>query len=128
MLHIYNAGNQTGHKVDPVSVLKSMQKARLPGGKPIFKVDDNLTSQQIASFFLRETAKKKGTQDVETETQKDQQAVEREKVLQDLQKDVMDSISICYPIMRGNCNLCDYASFSFKISVHPFSLTSPILK
>ena len=110
LLNIYNAGNQTGHRVDPVSVLKSMRKVRLPSDEPIFKVDEFLTSQQIASFFSRETAKKKGTQDVETETQKDQQAVEREKVLQDLQKDVMDSISICHPIMHGNYNLCDYAS------------------
>ena len=36
--------------------------------------------------------------------------MEREKVLQNLQKDVMDSISICHPIMHGNYNLCDYAS------------------
>ena len=76
----------------------------------MFKVDEYLTSQQIASFFRRETAKKKSTQDVETETQKDQQAVERETSLQDLQNDVTDSISICHPIMHGDYNLCNYAS------------------
>ena len=108
LLDIYNAGDQTGHKADPVSVSKSMRKARLPSGEPIFKVDEYLTSQQIASFFSRETAKKKGAQ--ETEAEKDQQAVERETLLQGLQKDVMDSISIGHPIMHGNYNLCDYAS------------------
>lgn len=75
---------------------KSTRKARLPSGEP--------------SFFSRETAKKKSTQDVETETQEDQQAVERETSQQDLQKDVTDSISICHPILYGNYNLCDYAS------------------
>ena len=94
----------------PVSVSKSMRKARLTSGEPMFKVDEYLTSQQIASFFWREIAKKKSTQDVETETQKDQQAVERETSQQDLQKDVTDSISICHPILYGNYNLCDYAS------------------
>ena len=94
----------------PVSVSKSMRKARLTSGEPMFKVDEYLTSQQIASFFWRETAKKKSTQDVETETQKDQQAVERETSLQDLQNDVTDSISICHPIMHGDYNLCNYAS------------------
>ena len=67
LLDIYNASNQTG-QVDPVSVSKSMRKVRLPSGEPIFKVDEYLTSQQIASFFSRDTAKKKDTQDVETET------------------------------------------------------------
>lgn len=59
LLHIYNAGNQTGQKVDPVSVSNSMRKARLPGGEPIFKVEDNLTSQQINKLLFAGDSKEK---------------------------------------------------------------------
>ena len=59
LLDIYNAGNQTGHKVDPVSVSNSMRKARLPGGEPIFKVEDNLTSQQINKLLSAGDSKEK---------------------------------------------------------------------
>ena len=59
LLNIYNAGNQTGHRVDPVSVSKSMREVRLPSDEPIFKVDEYLTSQQIASFFRGRQQRKK---------------------------------------------------------------------
>ena len=59
LLEIFNVGNTTGHKADPAVVSKSMRRARQTSCEPMFTIDEYLTSQQIASFFSRQTAKKK---------------------------------------------------------------------
>lgn len=54
----FNIGEQTGHKVDPVTASKSMRKAKDVDGARLFSADEFLTSKQVASFFSR-VAKKK---------------------------------------------------------------------
>ncbi len=109
LLDIYQIGQQTGKKADPVDVSKAMRKAKLSNGEPMFTASEFLTSQQIASFFSRVTAKRKECQD-HAEFLKDQQEVETEKLLQDLHSHVLDVVSIRHPIMHDTYNLCDYAS------------------
>ena len=109
LLDIYQIGQETGQKADPVSVSKSMRKAKLSNGEPMSIPSEFLTSQQIASFFSRVTAKKKKCQD-HVEFLKDQQEVEQAKLLQDMQSQVLDVVSIHHPIMHDTYNLCDYAS------------------
>ena len=103
LLEIFNVGNTTGHKADPAVVSKSMRRARQTSGEPMFTIDEYLTSQQIASFFSRQTAKKK-----KADSGNDM-AAEREALLQELQDNVIDTISIRHPIMHDSHNLCAYA-------------------
>ena len=137
LLNIYNAGNQTGHRVDPVSVSKSMREVRLPSDEPIFKVDEYLTSQQIASFFSRETAKKKALKMSKLKPRKTNGLWKEKRSCKIFRR----TSWIPYPSVIQSCtaittsvimlptrNWTSSPSFSFKTSVHPFSLTSPILK
>ncbi|KXJ24062.1 hypothetical protein AC249_AIPGENE10808 [Exaiptasia diaphana] len=92
LLDIYNVGSQTGHKADPSAVCQSMRRARLPSGEPMFLLEDHLSSQQIASFFSRETAKRKATPT----------SAERESALHEIQREVVDAIAIHQPILYNN--------------------------
>ena len=136
LLDIYNAGNQTGHKVDPVSVSKSMRKARLPSGEPIFKVDEYLTSQQIASFFRRRQQRKKALKMSKLKPRKTNRLwktsckIFRRTSWIPYPSAVIQSCTAIttFVIMPLTRNWTSSPSFFFKISVHPLSLTSPILK
>ena len=103
MIEIYNVGCQTGHKADPSVVAQTMRKTRLPSGEPMFMIDEFLSSQQIASFFSRETAKRKAAP---TSTSVESIAAERESALQEIHQEVLSSLAVCHPIMYGNLNLC----------------------
>lgn len=113
LLDIYNVGENTGQKADPASVSRAMRKARLPTGEPVFNGEEYLSTQQIAGFFSRVTAKKKVavTQVTNThEVQKDRLEIDTERLLSDLHSVVSDSVSIRHPIMYSTYNLCEYVS------------------
>jgi hypothetical protein len=96
---------------DPVSVSRTMKRARLSSGEPMFTATEYLTAQQIASFNSPETAKRrKAAAGVSTTFQKDEQEVSTEKLIQDLHFKVLNAVSSCHPIMYDTYNLCDYAS------------------
>ena len=111
LLDTYQVGEQTGQKADPVSVSRMMKRARLSSGEPMFTATEYLTAQQIASFYSRETAKRrKAAAGVSTTSQKDEQEVSTEKLIQDLHFKVLNAVSSRHPIMYDTYNLCDYAS------------------
>ena len=114
---------------------KSMRKARLACGEPIFKVDEYLTSQQIASFFSRETAKKKALKMSKLKPRKTNGLWKEKRSCKIFRR----TSWIPYPSVIQSCTAITTSvimpptrtwtsspSLSFKISVHPFSLTSPI--
>ena len=110
LLDTYQVGEQTGQKADPVSVSRTMKRARLLSGEPMFTAKEYLTAQQIASFYSRETAKRrKAAAGVSAESQKDEQEVSTEKLIQDLHLEVVNAVSFRHPIMYDAYNLCDYA-------------------
>jgi hypothetical protein len=111
LLARYDVGEETGQKADPVSVSRTMKKARHSSGDPIFTATEYLTAQQISGFFSRETAKRrKAAAGDSTKTQKDEQEINTEKLIQDLHCEVLNEVSLQHPIMYETYNLCDYAS------------------
>ena len=77
----------------------------------MFTAKEYLTAQQIASFYSRETAKRRKTAaGVSAESQKDEQEVSTEKLIQDLHLEIVNAVSFRHPIMYDTYNLCDYAS------------------
>jgi hypothetical protein len=111
LLDTYQVGERTGQKADPVSVSRTTKRARLSSGEPMFTATEYLTAQQIASFYSRETAKRrKAAAGVSTTSQKDEQEVSTEKLIQDLHFKVLNAVSSRHPIMYDTYNLCDYAS------------------
>ena len=111
LLDTYQVGEQTGQKADPVSVSRTMKRARLLSGELMFTAAEYLTAQQIASFYSRETAKRrKAAVGISAEYQKDEQEVSTEKLIQDLHCEVVNAVSFCHPIMYDTYNLCDYVS------------------
>ena len=53
----FSIGQQTGHKVDPLSVARDMRYARIAEGKRLFTRDEFLSAQQIQSYFSRQAGK-----------------------------------------------------------------------
>lgn len=105
LIKIYDVGEKTGQKADPVAVSNTMRKSRLPSGEPMFSIEEYLTAQQIASFFSRHTTKRK-KQAIE-EAQKDEREIITEKLVQDLQKEVHDKLALAHPLIYDKYNLCD---------------------
>ena len=133
LLDISNAGSQTGHKVDPVCV--EIHAKGKTGIWQIFKVDEYLTSQLIASFFSRETAKKKALKMSKLKPRKTNGLWKEKRSCKIFRR----TSWIPYPSVIQSCTAITTSvimpptrtwtsspSLSFKISVHPFSLTSPI--
>lgn len=111
LLDIYQVGEETGQKADPVSISRTMKNARLSSGKPMFTATEFLTAQQIASFFSRETAKRrKAAARNSIEAQKDDREVNIEKLIQDWRSEIVDAVCIRHPVLYDAYNLCDYAS------------------
>ncbi|KAK3715340.1 hypothetical protein QZH41_001341 [Actinostola sp. cb2023] len=110
---VYQIGEQTGHKADPAAVSRSMRRAKLSSGEPMFDATEFLTPQQITNYFSRLTAKKaipENQAEDRVENQKDFQEVDTEKQIQDLNREVLDAVSICHPVMYDTYNICEYAS------------------
>ena len=100
-----------------------------------FKVDEYLTSQQIASFFSRETAKKKALKMSKLKPRKTNGLWKEKRSCKIFRR----TSWIPYPSVIQSCTAITTSvimpptrtwtsspSLSFKISVNPFSLTSPI--
>ena len=100
-----------------------------------FKVDEYLTSQQIASFFSRETAKKKALKMSKLKPRKTNGLWKEKRSCKIFRR----TSWIPYPSVIQSCTAITTSvimpptrtwtsspSLSFKISFHPFSLTSPI--
>lgn len=58
LTEVFKTGERTGQKADPSNVARAMRRAKQSNGANIFEKSEFLTSQQIAGFFSRLTAKK----------------------------------------------------------------------
>ncbi|XP_068717225.1 enoyl-CoA delta isomerase 1, mitochondrial-like [Montipora capricornis] len=107
----FKIGEETGHKVDPVSVSRAMRKAKNADGARLFSSEEFLTSRQIASFFSRVSKKKVVPDELDTqeEAEIEQDAAEalRERTLEEACSDVHAILSIKHPILYDVYNLCE---------------------
>ncbi|CAB4013274.1 Hypothetical predicted protein [Paramuricea clavata] len=60
VLDTYQVGEQTGQKADPVSVSRTMKRARLSSGEPMFTAIEYLMPQQIASSIRMKQQREEG--------------------------------------------------------------------
>ena len=112
LLELYDLGEKTGRKADPAEVARGMRKAKLQNGEAMFKPYE--PSQQISGFFSRETARRRKANPEPNlpseEQQKDLYERQRETLLQEMQREVLDTVSIQHPITCDKYNLCNLAS------------------
>ena len=59
LLKKFDMVQKSGREVDPATVAQEMRAAKDCSGKPLFSINECLTSQQIQSFFSRVAAKRK---------------------------------------------------------------------
>ena len=58
---------QTGRKLEAIDVMTDMRRARDDRGMKLFKQDEYLTEQQIASYFSREASRRRRGNIVESD-------------------------------------------------------------
>ncbi|KAK3732767.1 hypothetical protein QZH41_006933 [Actinostola sp. cb2023] len=112
LVDVFNAGEQSGQKVDPVNISKAMRIARYSDGSRMFEKGDFLTPQQIVSFFSR-LASKKRIDVAATEDDGDadiNELVNTERDIQELSNKIIDTIGVKHPIMFDTYNLCELAT------------------
>ena len=107
----FKIGEETGHKLDPVSVSRTMRKAKKADGARLFSSEEFLTSRQIASFFSRVSKKKVVPDELDTqedaEIEQDAAGTLRERTLEEACSDVHATLSIKHPILYDVYNLCE---------------------
>jgi Arf-GAP/Rho-GAP domain/ANK repeat/PH domain-containing protein 3 len=102
----FKIGEQTGIKLDPAAVARSMMSAKGPDDKLLFTSEDFLTAKQISGFFSR-LASKKSLQEIDLIH--DVEAAAREADLEALLKDAEHNITQKHPIVYDSYNLCELA-------------------
>lgn len=97
LLKLFLDGEETGNKYDPDVVASNLKSSRGPDGTKLFPATDWLSTQQVASYFLRLTAlARSGKLTLNTKTilekediidafvEREQRESMREKVFQDV--------------------------------------------
>ena len=100
----FKIGEQTGHKVDPVTASKSMRKAKNADGVRLFSPEEFLTSKQIASFFSRVSRKRVVPEELDTqedvEIENEISEASREQMFDEASKEVHSTLSIIHPTFK----------------------------
>ena len=111
LTEMFQAGTRTRQKADPSSVARAMRRAKQSDGSSMFEKSEFLTSQQIAGFFSRLTAKKSCQADTASD---DDESVElsTERHIQELANEVLENLAFQHPIMVENHNICEMVSQS----------------
>ena len=118
---IFDLGEATGRKADPMQVSVDMRMARDESGERIFTREDWLTKTQIKSFFSRLAAARRKRRlqqpsvsyDEDSETELDTLAedvanAEQEKMHEEIMARLRDEIGLQHPIVFENFNICQY--------------------
>ena len=117
----FRLGEQTGLKVDPAAVARSMMCAKAPDGNLLFTSDDFLTAKQISGFFSR-LASKKTLKEDKLLQKEDMEAATHEAHMEALLNDAERELAQIHPIVYDSYNLCELAS---QKKLNKFSL--PVL-
>ena len=103
LTEVFQAGERTGQKADPTSVLKAMQRV-----KHIFDNCD-LTPLQIAGFFSRLSAKK--TYSVEQSSEEEEpernELITEKAIIEEMSDEVTKALALQHPIMYETYNICE---------------------
>ena len=116
LTELSQAGERTGQKADPANISKTMGRAKHSDGSSIFEKDDFLAPLQIAGFFSRLTGEKTysaSSDDIE------RHEANKEKDIQELTEEVMETFALQHPIMQEKYNICEIVcqSHLWKFSV-----------
>lgn len=106
-------GQETGHKVEAVTVAQEMRYTRDEAGSRRFTLDEFLTPQQVQSFFSRMAAKLRNKQ--EEVLEEDTTAAEDQTAFSSTRADILEKCQLTHPIVYDSFNLCTlYASNGLK--------------
>jgi len=113
----FSIGQQTGHKVDPLSVAHDMRYTRNAEEKRLFTRDEFLIAQQIQSYFSRQAGKLRH-QHAEDESSDSEVAVYQQQYW-DTRTEVLREVQLQHPITYDNFDLCAlyYANRLNQLSV-----------
>jgi len=100
----FSIGQQTGHKVDPLSVAHDMRYARNAEGNRLFTRAEFLSAQQIQSYFSHQAGKLRH-QHAEDESNDHEAAVDQQQYW-DTRTDVLREVQLQHPITYDNPDLC----------------------
>lgn len=116
-------GQETGHKVEAVTVAQEMRYAKDEAGSRRFTLDEFLTPQQVQSFFSRMAAKIRNRQ--EEVLEEDTTAAEDQAAFSSTRADILENCQLTHPIVYDSFNLrALYACNGFKkLSVNMLRLT-----
>ena len=116
----FNIGNETGHKLDPVTVSQDMRFAKDQDGNRRFTLNEFLTPQQIQSYFSRKASKQKKGQVQPVDRPEDRVAAEDQEAYSNTRCTVIKECQLIHPIVYDSYNLCNLVS---KKSLKKFSVS-----
>ena len=116
----FNNGNETGHKLDQVTVSQDMRFAKDQDGNRRFTLNEFLTPQQIQSYFSRKASKKKKGQVQPVDRPEDRVAAEDQEAYSNTRCTVIKECQLIHPIVYDSYNLCNLVS---KKSLKKFSVS-----
>ena len=105
----FQIGEQTGMKLDPADVARSMMCAKGQDGNLLFTAEDFLTPKQITGFFSRLASKKSLPQNEQLHFVDIEEAV-REARVEELVANVLGELVQKHPIVFDSYNLCELTS------------------
>ncbi|CAB4007677.1 RNA-directed DNA polymerase from transposon X-element [Paramuricea clavata] len=117
----FNIGNETGHKLDPVTVSQDMRFAKDQDGNRRFTLNEFLTPhppQQIQSYFSRKASKQKKGQVQPVDRPEDRVAAEDQEAYSNTRCTIVKECQLIHPIVYDSYNLCNLVA---KKSLKKFS-------
>ena len=120
LLQKYDLGEDSGRKLEAGDVKINMKTCKDDKGVKLFRPAEYLTEQQIASFFSRETAKRRRAVAL---SESEDSAAEDESNLDHIKDKIHHDIDIQHPIMFDTHNICELVK-SKKLT----KCTLPVLK
>ena len=105
---VFQVGERTGQKADPMSVSKAMRRVKHSDGSNIFDKRYYLTPLQIAGFFSRLSAKK--TYSVEQSSEEEElerNELTTENAIEEMSNEVTKALALQHPIMYETYNICE---------------------
>ena len=100
----FNIGQQTGHKLDPVSVARDMRYAKNADGNRLFTRSEFLTTQQVQSYFSRQAGKLRH-QHAEDDSGDHEAAVEQQQYWE-TRTEILREVQLQHPVTYDNFDLC----------------------
>ena len=100
----FEISQQTGHKLDPVSVARDMRYAKNAEGNRLFTRGEFLTAQQIQSYFSRQAGKLRH-QHAEDDNNDQEAAVEQQQYW-DTRTAVIQQVQLQHPVTYDSFDLC----------------------